>query len=207
MGVVADGGLTIKERAFLLYYFNLREPGLAAIKAGFPEQSASKIAYQILGRPRVKTYLRKLWDKAESPVVMMVRERREKLSLIARGMVGDTIDEGGKINWEAVRSMPAVKEVTIDEYTVGDTVHRNIKVKLLNPVDSIHELNLMDKTHGGNEKPGNYGSTVNNYFVTDASVVTRLERIGDRTQLALGTGVKTEQEVSEGIPEEADASN
>lgn len=196
-----EGGLTQKEQAFCLYYFETRKPSLSCIQAGYPAKWASSHANFILRRPEVKAYLRKLWEKSESPIVMSVRERKEILSQIGRGMVGSCLDEDGEVDLKAVREMPAVKEITIEEYTVGvkkPILHRDIKVKLLNPVESIHELNLMEKLYSPNEAPVNI-NPIYNYYVTDGSVVEKLGRIGDRTQKVIElTGEKVEEDA---VPE------
>ncbi len=184
MGKARDGLLTPNEQRFCLYYFELRKPSLACIESGYPAKNADVLADKILKRPRVKAYLRTLWEAAESPIVMGVRERKEKLSLIARGMVGDTFNKGGEIDWEAVKTMASVKELTIEEKEIGGVPVRTIKVKLLNPVESIHELNLMEKLYRTNEQPVNYNPTYN-YYLTDGSVVEKLGRIGERTQIEL----------------------
>lgn len=190
MSGVLEDGLTERERTFAAHYFKTlgKRPGLSVIFAGYSSHLAGKHASVILRRPKVKAYLKSLWDEAESPIVMSVRERKEKLSLIARGMVGNCLDENGEIDLEAIRNMPAVKEVTIDEYTVGvknPVKHRNIKVKLLNPVESIHELNLMGKQLRTNEGVTQDNRVINNYF-TDGSVLEKLEQIGDRTRKLIG---------------------
>ena len=195
MGVTRDNGLTPKERAFSDDYFETigKNPGLSAILAGYPPKSAGAHATEILQRQRVKDYLRKLWEAAESPIIMSVRERKEKLSLIARGMVGDCVDKDGNIDWGAVKEMPAVKGVTIEERDIGEATLRTIRVKLLNPVESIHELNLMEKLYRTNERPMNINPTYN-YFVTDGTVVEKLGRIGERTQKEIAlTGEKAEE--------------
>ena len=111
---------------------------------------------------------------------MQVQERKEKLSMIARGMVGDTFDDKGNIDWETVKGMAAVKEITIEEREIGGVITRNIKVKLLNPVESIAELNKMEQVYRITER-SERGPTINNYFLTDPSVQGKMERIGERT--------------------------
>ncbi len=205
----AGGGLTPGEQAFCLNYFENRSPSLASIKAGYPEGVAKQSGQAILKRPRVKAYLKKLWEQAESPIVMMVRERKERLSQIGRGMVGDCLDESGQIDLEAIRNMPAVKEVTIDEYTVGtkDPVqHRTIKVKLLNPVESIAELNKMEKLYRTNEQQWPQNVT-NNYYLTDGSVLEKIGRIGDRTQKQIATSPEPVERATEVKVVEQEESN
>ncbi len=182
MGVV---DLTEKEKAFLLDFFETRKPSLSAIRTGYNEASAKQAAYQILRMPKSKAYLRRLWEEAESPIVMGVRERKEILSQIARGMVGDCVDEEGNIDWSAVKAMPAVKEITIEETILksGEKA-RTIKVKLLNPVESITELNKMEKLYRINEQTSPQNTT-NNYYLTDGSVLEKLNQIGVRTQKQL----------------------
>lgn len=191
--------LTPNEQAFCLYYFETRKPSLSCIKAGYPAESARAHADLILRRPKVKAYLRKLWEAAESPVVMGVRERKELLSEIARGMVGATINGEGKIDWEAVRGMPSVKEVTVEERDIGEVTTRTIRVKLLNPVESIHELNLMEKLYRTNEIPLYQDNRSVNYYITGVEVEEKLGRIGERTQKAIE---QTGQKAKEGAVEE-----
>lgn len=185
-----DIKLTPKEQKFGLTYFHTGNRLLAMKNAGYPTGVAKGTgiadkalwhAARILQRPRMQAYLRKLWEESESPIVMSVRERKEKLSLIARGMVGDTIDEAGEIDWEAVKNMPAVKEVIIEERDFGTIPTRTIKVKLFNPVESIHELNWMENMMKASDKTVNI-NPVYNYYVTDAKVVEKLGQIGERTQ-------------------------
>lgn len=196
-----ESTLTAKEQDFCLYYFKNRRPSIAAIEAGCPVPSAKQNANRMLNLPRVKAYLRKLWGAADSPIVMSVRERKEKLSLMARGVVGDTFTGEGNIDWDAVKTMDAVKEVNIEETTVGikhPRTIRTIKVKLHNPVESIHELNLMEKLYRTNEAAVNI-NPVYNYYVTDKKVIDDLGKIGDRTQKQIAlTGTKAEQDEKTG---------
>ena len=202
MPVPADykkGGLTPRERTFADHYFKTSgvRPGLSAIFAGYAPKWARIQATAALGRPRVKAYLRKLWEEAESPIIMSVRERKEKLSKIARGMVGETFEGEGEIDWEAVKKMAAVKEVTVTEWEGGKggrAKSRTIRVKLYNPVESIAELNKMDKVYRASEGGTNIKPTYN-YYITDGAVVEKLERLGDRAQKAIEiTGRVIEEE-------------
>ncbi len=182
-----SGELSPKEHAFADYYFETRNPGLSAINAGYPANSASKQAYQVLQRPHVKAHLRKLWEASESPIVMGVRERKEKLSMIARGMVGNCLDEKGEVDLKVVREMPAVREIVITDWRsphregAEGMESRTVKIKLLNPVESIAELNKMEQLYRITEGPVNI-NPVYNYYITDPSVKGKMERIGERTQ-------------------------
>lgn len=188
MVITWDGGLTEMEQKFCFKYFETRSPRLSAIDAGYSERSAKAQAMSLLRRPDVKDFLRELWEAADSPIVMGVRERKEKLSLIARGMIGTTFTEEGEIDWDAVRNMPSVKEVTVEEIVIAGETKRTIKVKLLNPVEAIHELTWMEKMLRINEGTTNINPTIN-YFVTEQKVIDALQRIGDRTKIEL-TGDK-----------------
>lgn len=197
-----DGGLTIKEQRFCLHYFKGRNPTLAAIEAGYPEGKGEGggNASNILRRQGVKAYLRKLWEKAESPIVMSVRERKEVLSQIGRGMIGNCIDENGNIDLKAIREMPAVSNVVIEEETVGKRwpkMIRTIRIKLHNPIDSIHELNLMEKLYRTNEGPATIGARIVNIYVTGEEVKGKLARIGDRTQKAIDVVSHVVEEATE----------
>ncbi|KKL93226.1 hypothetical protein LCGC14_1876790 [marine sediment metagenome] len=176
---------TPKEHAFCDYYFESRQPTLSAINAGYPAKSAEAAAGQILRRPHIKAYLRKLWEKAESPIIMSVRERLETLSQISRGMIGNCLDESGNVDLAAIREMPAVREVVIEETVIG-VKHprqvRHIKVKLYNPVESIHEINLMENKLNPGQVPENQGNRTVNYYFLDGSGPEKLARIGERTQ-------------------------
>ena len=200
MSPFKDGGLTVKEQTFSLTFFKTKNKVYSMKKAGYPtglsnredrSNRAVRHADVILKRPRVKAYIRKLWEESESPVTMSVRERKEILSQIGRGMIGNCLDEGGNIDLAAIRAMPAVSSVDIFEGKKG----RTIKVKLLNPVESIHELNLMEKLYRINEAPVNI-NPVYNYFLTGPEVKEGLERMGGRTREAIElTGEKVEEVV------------
>ncbi len=188
MASVPKEGVTIKERGFADTFFETRGNKPYSMKvAGYPaddKQRAIRHADVILARPRVKAYLRGLWEASESPIIMGLRERKEKLSLIARGMVGTTFDEDGHIDWEAVRNMPAVKEITIEEDVDkddGDIINRKIKVKLLDPVTAIHELSWMENTLNRGSGSIVANTVINNYY-TDESIPGKVSRIGDRTK-------------------------
>ncbi len=199
---------TIKEQGFALAYFDTRNKVYSMKKGGYPADAAGghhgravRHADVILARPRVQAYLRKLWEKAESPICMSIRERKEILSQIARGMIGNCIDENGQVDLTAIRDMPAVKEINIIDWRsskkVPDMQYRQVKIKLLNPVESIHELNLMEKLARANQQTVNI-NPVNNYYVTGPEVVEKLGRISERTakQIAL-TGEKENEETEE----------
>lgn len=200
MGLLPRGVLTKSEQAFSDYYFEERNPALAAINAGYPENRSHSTSSQILRRPHIKAYLRELWEVADSPVVMGVRERKEILSEIGRGMVGDCLDEDGQVDLKAIRGMPAVKEVTIEETSIGTdspVLSRTIKVKLLNPVEAIHELNFMEQKLNRPETPMNQGNRVVNIYVTDKDVKEKLGKIGERTQKVIELTGETIEEPGE----------
>ena len=81
--------LTAFERRFVGQYlingFNATD---AAIKSGYGQQTAGKLAYKILQRPRVKQYVyKKLWDmnnKAEKEMNITFEEKLEKLWKLAK---------------------------------------------------------------------------------------------------------------------------
>ncbi len=199
-----DGEKTPREQAFCLYYFETRNPSLSSILAGYPEKGAANNANQILRRPRVKAYLKKLWDAAESPIVMSVRERMEVLSEIGRAKIGYCLDKDGQVDLEAIRGMPAVKEVSIIDWRnskVPGMEYRTVKVRLLNPVESIHELNLMEKVYRINESLVNQDNRVVNIYVTGEDVKEKLGRVADRTRKIID--VKVEEAAGEPHDEEA----
>lgn len=90
-----NGGLTVKERAFVAYYVADREPGASVVKAGYNVKDmdvASARASELLVRPEIVEAI----DKAE----LALRRRQEmkvddiikELSLIARSDVSKIID-------------------------------------------------------------------------------------------------------------------
>ncbi len=196
---------TLKEQAFALDFFKTqgRNRANSMRVAGYPVVTRARAlnhADRILQRPRIQAYLRHLWEKAESPVVMSVRERTERLSELGRGNIGDLLDDDGNVDIDAIRNMPAVKEVTIQEDTVGiknPITRRTIRVKMLNPVEPIHELNIMDKLlNRGNDRPGNE-PVVNNYFLIGEDTEGKIARIGDRTRKAIDVASEVVNEVKE----------
>jgi len=118
----------------------------AAIEAGSKERSAYEMGHRYARRPDIKKRIRELQHKSSSNKVMSVRERKERLSEIARARVTDFVAcEDGKahikVTLETANS-GAIQEVTSEQ--VGDIPVQITKLKLRDPVGAIAELNKMD---------------------------------------------------------------
>ncbi len=136
-------------------YFAIGNATEAAIKAGYSLKSAQQIGSENLLKPVIAARIKELQDKAESDKIMTVKERKERLSEIARARVTDyvTCEKGrSRINvgLESVNSA-AVQEVVSEEVPLGKGKDVPIvlvtKLKLHDPVRAIAELNRMEKVY------------------------------------------------------------
>jgi len=132
--------LTQKQETFCLKYFELGNPGEAAIVAGYSPKTASVIASENLTKPKIINRLQKLQQVAEDVSVANVLERKQVLSEIVRARFGD-FWKG--LNDENLQSA-ALQEITRNE--IGDAII-STKVKLHSPIHAIAELNKMEKVY------------------------------------------------------------
>lgn len=147
--------LTQKQHNFTLYYFKTGKPAQSYINAGYRVKDtgvARRNASRLLTNADVQSLLEKLRKEAEDASVMDVLERKQRLTEIGRGNIGQFVEagEGGariKVELETLNS-GAVQEITTDEIKLGkgeDAPRAEVtKIKLHNPMQAIDLLNKMD---------------------------------------------------------------
>lgn len=128
----------------------------AAIQAGYKPSRARFTGSNLATYSNIIERIKELQGAATSSDIMDVRERREKLSAIARPCLTDFVEateEGSHIDiGKDTKGKAAIQEVTTT-HQVGDKGGRSpaviTKLKLHDPIRAISELNKM----GGDYPP------------------------------------------------------
>ena len=116
----------------------------AALRAGYPEKMAAKMAYRLLGYENVERRIRGIMAAAAEIAVMDINERKIRLSKIARGKKSD--------QYQAVDKMGVVHD---------------LKSKMLGThIDAIKELNKLDGAYAP-DKLQLFGGSVFEFVVKD----------------------------------------
>lgn len=79
--------LTQKQEDFCVNYIKLRHSTNAAIAAGYSSRSAYEIGHQNLNKVEIKTRISELREVPAESAKMLVQEREERLSEIARANI------------------------------------------------------------------------------------------------------------------------
>ena len=125
----------------------------AAIYAGYKETRAMQTGGELVRYSEIVKRIKQLNELTHTPGIMSVKERKIKLSDIARPCLTDflTADEEG-LHVELGKDMPgraAIQEVTIrtESNEKGKTEATITKIKLHDPVRAIAEHNRMEGEH------------------------------------------------------------
>jgi len=184
-----SNSLTYKQEQFCLNLFKGMTQRNAWINAGYSSNYDLAIvdvrASELAAKGKVKVRLAELREQASSPLVMAETARKERLSEIARAKLtnfvkieGDAleIDLNGEDN-------AALQEVSIEEWRGGKDQRvqsRTSKVKLINPIQAIAELNKMDGVYQA-IPPGLQDNRVVNIFVVDKETKNLMSQVKERT--------------------------
>lgn len=145
--------LTQKQKIFCQRYFVLGNATEAALLAGYSSRAIRSIASENLTKPNIKQYLDELNKKTEDESVGTVRERKQILTEIYRGRMGNFLDEEQHIKQGEPMNSAAIQEITTEEVKIGRGEHAQLvqitKIKLINPIQAIAEHNKM----GGDYAP------------------------------------------------------
>ncbi len=137
---------------FCLAYVKGKTQAQAAIDAGYSPKTAYSIGNRLLKKVEISGRIKQLQRKAVSNTIMSVKERKERLSEIARARLTDFVaagENGARINvtLESAHSA-ALQEVTTEVVKIGgkdsDTEAHITKLKLRDPIAAIAELNKME---------------------------------------------------------------
>ncbi len=145
--------LTEHQENFIVAYFQLGDPSAAYLQAGYKAKSsavASACSTRLLKNAKILGRLKELRDAAASAKIMSVRERKERLSEIARGKLTDYMTAGPDGSWvnvgPEVPNAGAIQEIhsrtEYDDNGEKPTVYTS--VKLHDPTKAIDLLNKMD---------------------------------------------------------------
>lgn len=178
--------LTQKQETFCLKYFELGNATEAAIIAGYSKRSIRNIASVNLTKANIQTRLQELRQSIEDDTIATVKERKQILTEITRGKVGDLLDDGQRIKQGGNLDTAAIQEIDTTDIKIGKGENAALatitKVRLHNPIQAIAELNKMEKIY--TEGTVNINNQIININVTSESARKATERIieGERTE-------------------------
>jgi len=145
--------LTQKQETFCLKYFELGNASEAARLARYSPRTAGAIGAENLSKPQIRARIDELRLKAEDASIAAPKERKQRLTEIARAGIPDFMtEEGIKINKDS-SNVGAVSKITsrTKVYHKGGGPVNITTFELHNPIQAIQELNKMD--HIYDEKP------------------------------------------------------
>lgn len=145
-----DNGLNPRQEKFCLSYFSGMPVYQAYLDAGYSPQYATTAGSRLSKNVKIVARLAELQEAADSAKVMDVRERKERLSEIARAKLTDFQTAGADGSWIDIGpenpSAAALQEITSRTEYDDDGSHPSVitKVKVHNPMQAIAELNKME---------------------------------------------------------------
>ena len=135
--------LTNKQRAFIIEYVKDYNGTQAVIRAGYDvkdENSAAVIANENLRKPKILDAI----DEYFAPHVMSAKEVLYHLTAIARGDIGDILDESGTPDVElakANRKTPLIKRIKTKTITTkNDNIIDSVEFELYDRLSALREL-------------------------------------------------------------------
>ena len=142
--------LTVKQEKFITSYIQLGNATEAAIVAGYSRKTATVIASQNLTKINIIARRKELEDSMASAKIMTSKERKERLSEIARGKLTDFMELGKDGSWvnlgPETPGSAAIQEIhsrtEYDENGEKPTLYTSVKMH--DPMKAISELNKMD---------------------------------------------------------------
>lgn len=149
--------LTTRQENFCLKYVELGcNGGEAVLAAGYncKPSVAYTVATENLKKPQIAARIAELRQRLEDATIMDVRERRQRLSEIARANLTDYVTETGiKVDGASPnRAALAGMQTKIVYHKKGREPEVVTDVKLHDPVRAIDTLNRMDKIYS--DAPG-----------------------------------------------------
>jgi len=143
--------LTQKQETFCVKYFELGNATEAALIAGYSPKYAATHTTRWLNMANISTRLQELRDRAEDESVANVLERKQILTEIARGRVGNHLDEDQRIKQGVPLTSASIQELETVDVKIGKGENAKLaqitKIKLHNPTQAIDLLNKMDKLY------------------------------------------------------------
>ena len=136
--------LTGKQRAFVIEYVKDFNATQSAIRAGYSKKTAKQMGYENLTKP----YLMEAIDAFLDENAMKAKEVVQHLTAIARGNIGDLVNELGDPDFEKAASegrtnlIQTIKTKTVT--TKDDAVIETVEFKLY---DRLKALDMLAKYH------------------------------------------------------------
>lgn len=96
--------MTERQKKFAEYYTQSGNAVQSAIKAGYSEKYANKLAHKLLENIGVAVYIRELSEKAQDERIMTAKERQALLSDIAK--------DGGNAPADRIRAVDTLNKMT-----------------------------------------------------------------------------------------------
>lgn len=107
-----QGGLTVKQKAFVDEYLIDLNGTQAAIRAGYSENSANEIAAQNLAKLSIKQAIEKALEERKSRVILTQDQVLKDIALIKQAAMADKVDANG--NKEMVNFNAALKACELE---------------------------------------------------------------------------------------------
>lgn len=108
-----NGILTAKMQAFCRYFIELNNGTQAAIKAGYKERTAVKMATENLSKPAIKAEIARLRAKQEEHSIMTAQQVMEMFTKIANGEIKDQFGLEASLN-DRLKALQELAKRTID---------------------------------------------------------------------------------------------
>jgi phage terminase small subunit len=150
----SEEGLTIQEIKFADAFTNTPDLIQAALQADVPEEHAKAWAKVAINKPQVKRRIEDNLAIARRSSVMSVRERKEKLTAIARADITDCLRINGdtiELDLNKARKLGSSKgivSIKVDEKTDSEGgSSKSRSIQMANPMSAIGELNKMDHVY------------------------------------------------------------
>ena len=140
--------LTARQRAFVDAYALSRNATQAAIEAGYAESTAKHQAGRLLWNVGIQAAIAKVQNREHGHAVATYDEACEKLTAIARGNVGDYLDDGGCINIEQIRTRYPEAVQSVEQKTFQDDSGNTTIVTKFRLHDSIRAIERLAKLKG-----------------------------------------------------------
>lgn len=149
--------LTTKQEQFVLNVFSGMPQREAYLKAGYSSNTSMAVidvqSSRLSKNAKVLLRLEELRQKVASDKIMEVRERKERLSEIARGRLTDYQESGQDGGWinigpESPNTAALGEIVSTTKYDENGAKPTLItRIKLHNPIVAIAELNKMERIY------------------------------------------------------------
>lgn len=155
--------LTQKQENFVNNIFQGMTQREAWIKAGYSSKYALSIidihACQLAAKDKIKIRLEEMRKEVKSSLIADDIERKEILTEIARGRVGNLLDGNQRIKQGEPLTDASIQEVDTVDIKIGKGENARLaqitKIKLHNPITAIDTLNKMEKLYSDTPQVNN----------------------------------------------------